>query len=160
GAAFMRRLAERLAGAGVALWRLRYALMTMHPEVLWRSVLFRAHQGVVVADQPRARLEDAFYTNSPVAIVRQSLTSLRVRRGRGERIDAAIWFSDVRRFTELSDRAPPSRVIEVLAGCFDVIAGAISDHAGEVLKFIGDAVLAIFPLADDPRGACRRALAA
>jgi adenylate cyclase len=255
--AFARALAERLRAAGVPLWRLRYALMTMHPEVLWRSVLWRADGGVAVVDQPHARLEDAFYTASPVAVVRASRAPLRVRlgpgelpfalctelrdqggtdfyaqplpfangqvgyatfvtdspagfddeaiallegtrpflarrielesayyatrallevylgrnaarrvlagefqRGRGELIDAAIWFSDVRGFTQLSDRTPPARVVEILDGHFDAIAGAVSDSGGEVLKFIGDAVLAIFPLGADPRDACRRALAA
>src|SRR5205807_2440929 len=43
---------------------------------------------------------------------------------------------------------------------FDAIASAVADHGGEVLKFIGDAVLAIFPIEGEPRGACRRALAA
>jgi adenylate cyclase len=82
------------------------------------------------------------------------------QRGRGELIDAAIWFCDVRRFTERSDRTSPGRMIEILDGYFDAFAGAISDQGGEVLKFIGDAVLAIFPLGSDARGACRRALAA
>src|SRR6202042_2751890 len=62
--------------------------------------------------------------------------------------------------TQLSDRTAPARVVEILDGHFDAIAGAVSDSGGEVLKFIGDAVLAIFPLGDDPRGACRRALSA
>jgi adenylate cyclase len=257
GAVFVLALAERLAATSVPLCRLRYALMTKHPEVLWRSVQWHAGEGVSVVDQPHARLEDEFYTRSPVAVVRQSLAPLRVRlepgelpfalctqlrdqgctdfyaqplpfangqtsyatfvtraragfseptialleairpflarrielesayyatrallevylgknaarrvlagefqRGRGELIDAAIWFSDIRGFTPLSDRAPPARVIEILDGHFDAISGAISDNGGEVLKFIGDAVLAIFPLGTDPRSACRRALAA
>jgi adenylate cyclase len=255
--AFVRALAARLTAAGLPLWRLRFALLTMHPEVLWRSVFWRADEGASVIDQPHVRLEDPFYTASPVASVRASGQPLRVRlgpgelpyplcrelreqggtdfyaqplpftngqvgyitfvtqapsgfsdaglallesirpflarrvelesayyatrallevylgknaarrvlagqfqRGQGEPIDAAIWFSDVRGFTQLSDRTEPTRVIEILDGHFDAIAGAISDHGGEVLKFIGDAVLAIFPFGDEPRSACRRALAA
>ena len=80
--------------------------------------------------------------------------------GRGELIDAAIWFSDMRDFTARSDRSSPSEMIETLDVYFDAVATAIAEHGGEVLKFIGDAVLGIFPLGDDPRGACRNALAA
>jgi adenylate cyclase len=83
-AAFAAALAERLVAAGVPLWRLRYALTTMHPEVLWRSVMWRRLEGVSVIDQPHKRLEDTFYTGSPVAVVRRSLTPLRVRLEPGE----------------------------------------------------------------------------
>ena len=256
-AAFVQALAQRLIAAGVPLWRLRYALMTMHPEVLWRSVFWRADEGAAIIDQSHDRLGDSFYTSSPVATVRQSLAPLRVallpgelpyplcvelrdqggtdfyaqplqfanaqtsyatfvtrapggfsesqlalldsirpflarrvelesayyvtrallavylgknaarrvlagqfQRGGGELIDAAIWFSDIRGFTQLSDKTEPARVIEILDRHFDAIAGAVSDNGGEVLKFIGDAVLAIFPLENDPRAACRRALGA
>ena len=46
--AFAREFARRMLDAGVPLWRFRYALMTMHPEVLWRSVLWSARDGVSV----------------------------------------------------------------------------------------------------------------
>jgi adenylate cyclase len=257
GAAFMRAFAARLGEAGVPLWRASYALMTMHPEVLWRTVQWRAGEDVVVRDQPHERLHDAFYKASPVAFVRTSLAPARVRlvagdlpfpicvdlraaggtdyyvqplpftsgatsyvsfataapggfsdatldlleaiqpflarrlelesayhatrallevylgrnasrrvlagafqRGRGELLDAAIWFSDMRNFTALSDRTPPAQVVQILDAHFDAIATAVSTHGGEVLKFIGDAVLAIFPIEDDARRACRAALAA
>jgi adenylate cyclase len=82
--AFVRAVAERLMAAGVPLWRMRYALMTMHPEVLWRSVFWRADQGASTIDQAHQRLEDPFYTASPVATVRQSGASLRIRLDPGE----------------------------------------------------------------------------
>jgi adenylate cyclase len=82
------------------------------------------------------------------------------RRGGGERIEAAIWFCDLRGFTAISDRLSAEEVVPLLDGYFDCVAGPIVEHGGEVLKFIGDAILAIFPTADDPRGACRRALQA
>jgi adenylate cyclase len=82
------------------------------------------------------------------------------RRGDGELIDAAIWFCDLRGFTALSDRRAPREVVETLDAYFDRVAGAVMARGGEVLKFVGDAVLAIFPLGDDPRASCRAALAA
>lgn len=81
-------------------------------------------------------------------------TGLRVlggqlRRGDLERRHAVVWFSDVRGFTELSTRASPEEVVEVLNGVFEALGREISRGGGEILKFIGDAVLAIFPYADE-----------
>ena len=86
----------------------------------------------------------------------------KIRRGSGEEISAAIWSSDVRGFTALSDHASSAQVIAVLNDLFDLQAKAIAAHGGEILKFIGDGVLAIFPAAtaDEARRAAREALAA
>ncbi|HXT06289.1 MAG TPA: adenylate/guanylate cyclase domain-containing protein, partial [Roseiarcus sp.] len=83
-------------------------------------------------------------------------------RGSGERISAAIWSSDLRGFTAFSDHAPSERVIAVLNELFDLQARAIHAHGGEILKFVGDGVLAIFPAAtaQEAREATRRAIAA
>jgi adenylate cyclase len=82
------------------------------------------------------------------------------RRGGGELIRAAIWFCDLRGFTAISDRTPPGKVVQILDSYFDCVAGVIAQHGGEVLKFIGDAILAIFPVGDDASKACRDALMA
>ena len=66
----------------------------------------------------------------------------------------------MRDFTAVTDRTSPAHVIELLDTYFDAVASAIAAHGGEVLKFIGDAVLAIFPLGADAKTACRSALAA
>ena len=257
GAGFMRALAGRLVAAGLPVWRISYALQTMHPEVLWRTVRWEQGDAVTLVDQPYARLLDPFYTQSPVARLREGAGVVRVRlvdgplpysiceelrarggtdycayglqfasgpvtyiayatrseagfdeedlavfaaivpflarrielesayyatralldvylgrnaarrvlagefqRGRGELIDAAIWYSDMRGFTALSERCTPTQLIETLDATFDAVASAVAVHGGEVLKFIGDAVLAIFPVGEDPGDACRRGLAA
>lgn len=83
------------------------------------------------------------------------------RRGTGTDIEAALWFCDMRGFTELSDRLPPREVVVILDAYFEHVATAIERQGGEILKFIGDAVLAVFPVeAQDPEEPCRRALAA
>jgi adenylate cyclase len=69
-----------------------------------------------------------------------------IRRGSGETIRAVIWLSDLRGFTALSDRLPRDALLQILNGYFDCVGGAIEAAGGEILKFIGDAVLAIFPL--------------
>jgi adenylate cyclase len=81
-----------------------------------------------------------------------------ITRGSGETIAAAIWYCDLRGFTELSERIGRDALIACLNDYFDSMAGAVEQHGGEILKFIGDAVLAIFPLEEEQ--ACRRALQA
>ncbi len=84
-----------------------------------------------------------------------------LRRGVGETISAALLFADLRGFTVLSEKNPPSEVIAALNAWFDRIALSVHAFGGEVLKFIGDGVLAIFPVAGgSPRAACDSALRA
>ena len=85
-----------------------------------------------------------------------------IRRGSGEEIAAVLWSSDLRRFTQMSDRFPGERVIGILNDIFDVQAKAIVKHGGEILKFIGDGLLAIFPVAgpDEATRVAGNALAA
>src|SRR5712671_6789542 len=84
-----------------------------------------------------------------------------LRRDIGETIQAALLFADLRGFTALSESHPPAAVIAALDAWFDRIAGPVHAFGGEVLKFIGDGVLAIFPVVGGaPRGACDAALRA
>ena len=84
-----------------------------------------------------------------------------LRRGVGETIEAALLFADLRGFTAFSESAPPSEVISALDAWFDRIAGSVHAFGGEVLKFMGDGVLAIFPVTGaSPRNACDAALKA
>lgn len=71
-----------------------------------------------------------------------------ITRGSGETIQAVVWYSDLRGFTRMSDTMPRDRVIAVLNDYFECLIGAIEAGGGEVLKLIGDAVLAIFPTED------------
>jgi len=84
-----------------------------------------------------------------------------LRRDIGETIQAALLYADLRGFTALSEANPPAMVIAALDAWFDRIAGAVHAFGGEVLKFIGDGILAIFPVTGGaPRGACEAALRA
>ena len=76
----------------------------------------------------------------------QRVLAGQIRRGAGEEISAVLWSSDLRGFTERSDRLPGERMIALLNALFDAQAKAIHDHGGEILKFIGDGLLAIFPI--------------
>ncbi len=84
-----------------------------------------------------------------------------IRRGDGETIHAVLWYSDLRDFTALSESLPRDRVIALLNAHFERLVAPIKAFGGEVLKFMGDGLLAIFPT--EPAGAanaCERALRA
>ncbi|WGS01199.1 adenylate/guanylate cyclase domain-containing protein [Bradyrhizobium sp. ISRA443] len=86
-----------------------------------------------------------------------------IRRGHADTMDAAIWLSDLRGFTALSDRLPAETVVEILNLYFDCQVSAIRAHGGEVLKFMGDGLLAVFPVDEyvgDEAQVCSRVLEA
>jgi adenylate cyclase len=83
-----------------------------------------------------------------------------IRRGDIEEIHAAIWLSDMRGFTALADTVPPRELIGLLNRYFDCQVPVILDHGAEVLKFMGDGLLAIFTIAGDEAEVCERTLAA
>lgn len=83
-----------------------------------------------------------------------------IRRGMGETIHAVIYLCDLRGFTSLSETLPREALIEMLNGYFGAMCDAVTGHHGEILKFIGDALLAIFPVDADAAQACRNALGA
>ena len=84
-----------------------------------------------------------------------------IRRGHTDTMHAAIWLSDLRGFTALSDRLPAETVVDILNSYFDCQVAAIRDHGGEVLKFMGDGLLAVFPIDEyvgDVRQVCSHVL--
>jgi adenylate cyclase len=83
----------------------------------------------------------------------------KIARGVAEPIDAVLWFSDLQGFTRITDTAQPAHIIPLLNDYAEVIVSTIHAHGGDVLKLIGDGVLAIFP-AETRAPACQQALAA
>lgn len=83
-----------------------------------------------------------------------------IKRGGGETIHAVIWYADLRGFTAMSDRLPQAQIIDLLNDFFERLAAPIHAHGGQILKFIGDGVMAIFPLGDAAfrHFVCRNAL--
>jgi len=69
-----------------------------------------------------------------------------IQRGQLETIHAVLWYCDLRGFTNLSDTLPHDELIELLNDYFEAVGGPVIGYGGEILKFIGDALLAIFPL--------------
>jgi adenylate cyclase len=71
-----------------------------------------------------------------------------------------LWYSDLRRSTELADRLSTEVFLDLLGRYFEMTAAAVLDYGGEVVSLIGDAVLGLFRVERSPDGACGRALAA
>ena len=84
-----------------------------------------------------------------------------IRLGSADVIRAVLVFTDLRGFTRLADTAPREELISTLNSFFDCMVGPITDRGGQVLKFIGDGLLAVFDLADRPnRSVCEDSLSA
>ena len=83
----------------------------------------------------------------------------KISRGKSERISAALWFSDLLNYTKISDSVPPEEIIPLLNDYSEAVITAIHASGGDVLKLIGDGVLAIFK-GEVPAEACSAALRA
>jgi adenylate cyclase len=115
------------------------------------SLAMKAHAGHVIASGLLATYlgEDAGRRVHTGSIMRGSLDNLR----------AVLWYADIRGFTAVSDAAPGPVVVELLNDVFEILTASLRERGGQVLKFIGDAMLATFPFeAPDRAETCRRAL--
>jgi adenylate cyclase len=83
-----------------------------------------------------------------------------IKRGDGQDIHAVIWFCDLRDSTPLADSLSRRDFLRLLNQYFECVLGPVQERAGEILRFIGDAALAIFPVGERPAEACAAALAA
>ena len=83
-----------------------------------------------------------------------------IQRGSGETIRAVIWLCDLRGFTNLSEQLSRDDLIDLLNSYFGPMCDAVAGEGGEILKFIGDARLAIFPIHADAMQICAAALSA
>ena len=93
----------------------------------------------------------------------RQVLSGQIQRGDYESIHSVIWYSDMRNSTPLADTLSPEDFFAMVNGYFDCTAGAVIESGGEVLRFIGDAVLAIFPIRKGnltEKQACQKAMRA
>ena len=128
-------------------------------EAVWLSQTARFAAAPLAALTARAALAgllEAYLGRRSAARVQAGA----LRRGAGETIRAALLCADLRDFTALSEATDPAAMIASLDAWFDRIAGAVHAFGGEVLKFIGDGVLAIFPVTGPPAEACEAAVRA
>jgi adenylate cyclase len=82
-----------------------------------------------------------------------------IERGSVESVRAVLWYADIRGFTAIADKTPGLAVIELLNEVFETLTASLRPRGGQVLKFMGDGMLAIFPFNEATRGeTCRHAL--
>jgi adenylate cyclase len=81
-------------------------------------------------------------------VVGEQILSGQVKRGDGQEINAVLWFSDLRDFTGLNERMSAPDLLELLNNYLSLVGDALKAHGGEILKFIGDGVMAYFPAED------------
>jgi adenylate cyclase len=83
-----------------------------------------------------------------------------IKRGDADVINAALWFSDLRNFTHITETLASDQVIGMLNDYFEFVAAAVTARGGEILRFIGDAMLIVFPIDDNSsrQAACRAAI--
>ena len=113
---------------------------------------------VVIKDQITKNALNTFHG----ALIGERILSGTIKRGAGERLKAALWYSDLRNSTGLADTLSVERFLDLLNTYFDCAAGAVMAQGGQVLDIIGDAILAFFPAAETggEAEACARALEA
>jgi adenylate cyclase len=102
----------------------------------------------IVESRIGARLSQTLLETYLGRIVGEQILDGLIKRGDGREINAVLWFSDLRDFTGLNERLPPADVLELLNNYLQLVGDALSANGGEILKFIGDGVMAYFP-ADD-----------
>jgi adenylate cyclase len=83
-----------------------------------------------------------------------------IKRGDADIINAALWFSDLRNFTRITETQDADLVLGMLNDYFEFVAAAVTARGGEILRFIGDAMLIVFPIDDkqDKRASCQAAI--
>jgi adenylate cyclase len=154
----VRAAARGAFGAAMLGWAATRPLGRSESELLRQAARFAAAPLAAIAGHSTlAVLLETYLGRRSAAQVLAG----RLRREPGETIRAALLYADLRGFTALSESNPPAAVIAALDAWFDRIAGAVHAFGGEVLKFIGDGLLAIFPVVDGRSGgACDAALRA
>ncbi|MET0576543.1 MAG: adenylate/guanylate cyclase domain-containing protein [Mesorhizobium sp.] len=147
-----------VSDAAVLGWATTRALSAPEAKLLGDVARFAAAPLAVLAS--RATLSALLETYLGRRSAAQVLAG-RLRRESSETIRAVLLYADLRGFTELSEADAPKVVVAALDAWFDRIAGAVHAFGGEVLKFIGDGVLAIFPIGErNAAAACDAALRA
>jgi class 3 adenylate cyclase len=150
--------AGRPSGGPVLGWAVALPLAERESELLHQVARFAAAPLAVLATRSTlAALLEAYLGRRSAAQVLAG----RLRRETGETIRAVLLYGDLRGFTALSEAMAPEAVVAALDAWFDRVGGAVHAFDGEVLKFIGDGVLAIFPIGERPPSvACDAALRA
>jgi adenylate cyclase len=135
-------------GLQVATWSTRRRGGFSEGEISQIESLLPALAAVIETHEQRRMMRTLLETYLGRQAGRRVLNGT-ILRGDGETIAAALWYCDLRGFTAMSDAMARDDVIGLLNDYFECMAAPVQENGGEVLKFIGDALLAIFPIIDD-----------
>jgi adenylate cyclase len=127
-------------------------------DLRWCMKLFTLVLDLRLENEVKTMLARTYLGTEPGQLVLDGM----IAPGDVQSLEAAIWFSDLRGFTELGNELTATELVARLNSYFNAVVSAIYEQSGEVLKFIGDAVLAVFPVErlGGAGNACRAALAA
>jgi adenylate cyclase len=122
----------------------------------WSIELLTLHLNTLIEFNIKNTLAEVYLGRDPGRRVSQGMISA----GSVVALEGAIWFSDIRGFTEASERLDEVALVDMLNAYFAAVVGPIYENGGEILKYIGDAILAVFPTGSfpDSQEACRAAL--
>src|SRR5712691_4680884 len=155
GAVVQQDVGGPVSDGPVLGWSILRPLTEQQSALLHQAARFAAALAVLATRSTLAALLEAYLGRRSAAQVLAG----RLRRETGETIRAVLLYGDLRDFTSLSEAMAAEAVVTTLDAWFDRIAGAVHAFGGEVLKFIGDGVLAIFPIGErSPSAACDAAL--
>jgi adenylate cyclase len=157
--------AKRLESFGGLLQK--FGLSTRHPggydeamlaNLRWSVDLFTLHLNTLMEHSAKENLARCYVGVDPGRRICDGM----ITRGAIVSDDAVVWFSDLRGYTTIGEGFDNATLVASLNDYFDAVVPAIYTRGGEVLKYIGDAVLAVFPYRSfaDPEAACRGALEA
>ena len=137
---------------------------TDHPDGFGEEHLAGLQQlapslGLAIKSASLARIAETLVETYLGRDAGKRVLSGRIERGVAERIEAVLWFSDLRGYTKITDTGPPDQIIPLLNDYAEVVISSIHEAGGDVLKLIGDGTLAIFT-ADERGDACAAALRA
>jgi adenylate cyclase len=104
--------------------------------------------GLAVKSASLARIAETLVETYLGRDAGRRVLSGRIARGVPDKIEAVLWFSDLRNYTRISDTSPPEQIIPMLDDYADAIISAVHEFDGDVLKLIADGTLAIFPTGD------------
>jgi adenylate cyclase len=127
-------------------------------DLRWALSLLTLHVNTLIEFSIKTTLARVYLGRDPGDRVSRGM----IAAGNVIALEGALWFSDMRDFTETSGRLSPQDLIALLNEYFATVVASIYGEGGEVLKYIGDAILAVFPVSNYADGdeACRAALAA
>ena len=120
-----------------------------------RNALASALEPIAMRESPKSLLR-TYLGDGPAREIGQG----NIKRGETRSVQAAILFADLRGYTSRTDMLPETQVLSLLGRFFDLIVTSVKDQGGDILKFMGDGVLAMFEADPDPGQACSAALQA